>query len=61
MSLSDVSGTFPAIPRCVLIAVKERARSKTRLADASFARGASSNWCARCSPPCCQRPERPAP
>lgn len=34
MSLSDVSGTFPVDSVCVLIAVKERARSKTRLADA---------------------------
>jgi 2-phospho-L-lactate/phosphoenolpyruvate guanylyltransferase len=34
VSLSDVSGTFPGDSACVLIAVKERARSKTRLATA---------------------------
>ena len=34
MSLSDVSGTLSQDSVCVLIAVKERARSKTRLAEA---------------------------
>lgn len=33
MSLSDVSGTLPLESVCVLIAVKERARGKTRLAQ----------------------------
>lgn len=34
MSSSDVSSTLPGDSACVLIAVKERARSKTRLANA---------------------------
>lgn len=33
MSSSDVSSTLPSDAACVLIAVKERARSKTRLAE----------------------------